>query len=70
LIVQGSQRAKEFLLMTQRLSQECMELANVDYDFLYNRSQHLLSIGYNIEEHTRTTVFTTCWHQKQGLPLL
>ena len=51
LIVQGSQRAKEFILMTERLSQECIELANVDFDFLYNRSQHLLTIGYNIEEH-------------------
>jgi cyclic beta-1,2-glucan synthetase len=53
LIVQGSQRAKEFLLMSARLAQECAELANIDYDFLYNRSQHLLAIGYNIEEHKR-----------------
>ncbi len=57
LIVQGSQRAKEFLLMTERLSQECMDLSNVDYDFLYDRSQHLLSIGYNIEEHKRDQSF-------------
>jgi cyclic beta-1,2-glucan synthetase len=53
LIVQGSQRAKEFLLMSERLAQECVDLANIDYDFLYNRSQHLLAIGYNIEEHKR-----------------
>lgn len=53
LIVQGSQRAKEFLLMTERLAQECIDLANIDYDFLYDRSQHLLAIGYNMEEHKR-----------------
>ncbi len=57
LILQGSQRAKEFLLMTQRLSQECNDLANIDYDFLYDRSQHLLSIGYNIEDHKRDQSF-------------
>ena len=51
LIVQGSQRAKEFILMTERLSEECTELSTVDYDFLFNKSQHLLTIGYNIEEH-------------------
>ncbi|MBV9986929.1 MAG: cyclic beta 1-2 glucan synthetase [Chitinophagaceae bacterium] len=52
-IVQGSQRAKEFLLMAERLATECADLANIDYDFLYDRSQHLLAIGYNIEEHKR-----------------
>jgi cyclic beta-1,2-glucan synthetase len=57
LIVQGSQRAKEFLLMTERLAQECNDLANIDYDFLYDRSQHLLAIGYNIEEHKRDQSF-------------
>ncbi|GAC1443588.1 MAG: hypothetical protein NVSMB63_12570 [Sediminibacterium sp.] len=52
-IIQGSQRAKEFILVTQRLAQRCMDLAELEYDFLYDKSQHLLSIGYNIQEHKR-----------------
>ncbi|NCI45909.1 cyclic beta 1-2 glucan synthetase [Sediminibacterium sp. WSJ-3] len=57
LIVQGSQRAKEFLLMTERLAQECLDLGDIDYDFLYDRTQHLLAIGYNIEDHKRDHSF-------------
>jgi cyclic beta-1,2-glucan synthetase len=52
-IIQGSQRAKEFILMTERLAAQCNEFAAIDYDFLYNRTQHLLSIGYNIEEQKK-----------------
>ncbi|MES2328858.1 MAG: glucoamylase family protein [Bacteroidota bacterium] len=52
-IIQGSQRAKEFILITQRLTQQCVELSTMDYDFLYDRSQHLLSIGYNFEEQKK-----------------
>jgi len=52
-IIQGSQRAKEFMLITERLAAQCIELSNIDYDFLYNRSQHLLAIGYNVDEHKR-----------------
>jgi cellobiose phosphorylase len=52
-IIQGSQRAKEFILMTQRLVQECIDLSTMDYDFLYDRTQYLLSIGYNFEEQKK-----------------
>jgi cyclic beta-1,2-glucan synthetase len=52
-IIQGSQRAKEFILITQRLIQQCIELSTMDYDFLYDRSQHLLSIGYNFEDQRK-----------------
>jgi cyclic beta-1,2-glucan synthetase len=56
-IIQGSQRAKESILITQRLAQECIDLSTMEYDFLYNRSQHLLAIGYNLEEQKRDNSF-------------
>ncbi len=33
--------------------QQCAINANIEYDFLYSKTQHLLSIGYNVEEHRR-----------------
>ncbi|MEO7531009.1 MAG: glucoamylase family protein, partial [Sediminibacterium sp.] len=56
-IIQGSQRAKEFILITQRITQQCVELSTMEYDFLYDRSQHLLSIGYNYEEQKKDNSF-------------
>jgi cyclic beta-1,2-glucan synthetase len=56
-LIQGSQRAKEFILITQRLTQQCIELSTMDYDFLYDRSQHVLSIGYNLEEQKKDNSF-------------
>ncbi len=56
-IIQGSQRAKEFILITQRLTEECIELSTMDYDFLYDKTQHLLSIGYNFEEQKKDNSF-------------
>ncbi len=52
-IIQGSQRAKELILITQRLAQECTELSSIEYDFIYDKTQNLLSIGYNFEEQKR-----------------
>ncbi|MBT1687484.1 GH36-type glycosyl hydrolase domain-containing protein [Dawidia soli] len=33
------------------LGEQCAYLADMEYDFLYDRSQHLLTIGYNVESH-------------------
>jgi cellobiose phosphorylase len=56
-VVQGSQRAKELILMAERLADESNELANLDFEFLYDRTQHLLSIGYSMEDHKRDASF-------------
>lgn len=45
--------AKERLALLDQLSERCQALSNVDYDFLYDRTQHLLTIGYNTEEHRK-----------------
>jgi cellobiose phosphorylase len=43
--------AEERIAATENLAQQCIELADMEWDFLYNKSTHLLTIGYNVEEH-------------------
>ena len=35
------------------MAKQCDELADIEYDFLYDKTKHLLAIGYNAEEHRR-----------------
>jgi cellobiose phosphorylase len=35
----------------ERLAADCDELSRFEYGFLYDRSRHLLAIGYNVSEH-------------------
>ncbi|MEP6711700.1 MAG: glucoamylase family protein [Ferruginibacter sp.] len=52
-ITESGRRAKEILLRIGQLVIKCNELAQMEYEFLYDRSQHLLSIGYNADENRR-----------------
>jgi cyclic beta-1,2-glucan synthetase len=47
----ASSRAAARLSELRQLAARCGELADVDYDFLYDRDRHLLAIGYNAGEH-------------------
>lgn len=50
-------RANEKLGELKMLAQLCEDFADMEYDFLYDRSQHLLTIGYNAEDHKRDASF-------------
>ncbi|MEO6490701.1 MAG: glucoamylase family protein [Ferruginibacter sp.] len=52
-ITEAARRAKESILTIEQLALKCMNLSNMDYDFLFDRVQNLLSIGYNVEDHRR-----------------
>lgn len=56
-ITESSRRAKELILTIEQLAAKCMNLANMDYDFLFDKSQNLLSIGYNAEERRRDSSY-------------
>ncbi len=56
-VEQASSIARERLLTIQSLASECHALAEVDYAFLYDKAQHLLSIGYNVDEQQRDVGF-------------
>jgi cyclic beta-1,2-glucan synthetase len=50
-ITLGSLRASRQIEEIGVLQQHASELAQFDYDFLYDKVRHLLSIGYNAAEH-------------------
>ncbi len=52
-ITEAGRKGKGILLTLEQLALKCAALSIIEYDFLYDRSQHLLTIGYNVEEHRR-----------------
>jgi len=50
LVTLGSQRARERLAALEGLALQAAEFAEVEYDFLFDRERHLLTIGYNVGE--------------------
>ncbi len=56
-VVETSRRAKERLLTIQAFMRLCDEFADISFDFLYDKSQRLLAIGYNVSDHRRDGSF-------------
>jgi cellobiose phosphorylase len=50
-IGQAAARATERLGELAQLALRCRELADLDYELLYDRDRHLLAIGYNVVDH-------------------
>ena len=48
---QAAERAAHRLAELRQLAARCTELADIDYEFLYDRDRHLLAIGYNVGDH-------------------
>ncbi|MEP7279580.1 MAG: glucoamylase family protein, partial [Bacteroidota bacterium] len=44
-------RADELISTTAMLARQCNILADMHWDFLYDKGSHLFSIGYNVPEH-------------------
>ena len=53
----ASKRARERITVIQSLAVQCSEFADMEYNFLYDPAQHLLSIGYNVDDHHRDASF-------------
>ena len=52
IAVASSQKmARDRIAMIERLGHECIGLAEMEWGFLYDKSKHLLTIGYKVEEH-------------------
>ena len=56
-LIETSRRAKERILSIQELSRLSEEFADIQFDFLYDKSQRLLAIGYNVTDHRRDNGF-------------
>ncbi len=44
--------AKQRIALVKKLGHECIGLAAMEWAFLYDRTRHLLSIGYKVDDHT------------------
>ncbi len=49
----AANHAADMISEIDRLAAKCEEYADLDYDFLYDKSKHLLTIGYNVDDHVR-----------------
>ncbi len=49
----ASRRARERIAALELLALQAGELAQMDYDFLFDEARHLLAIGYNVSERRR-----------------
>ncbi|MEO8085455.1 MAG: glucoamylase family protein [Bacteroidota bacterium] len=43
--------ADERITVAKNLAQQCEEMADLEWDFLYVKSSNLFTIGYNVQEH-------------------
>jgi cellobiose phosphorylase len=53
----GSRNAVARMAVIEALAVRAEELSRMQYDFLFDRSVHLLAIGYNVSEHRRDTSY-------------
>jgi len=49
----ASGRARDRIAVLEHLALQTGELAQMDYDFLFDEARHLLAIGYNVSERRR-----------------
>ena len=45
------QQITDLINVSENLARQCDKLADIDWDFLYDKSSHLFSVGYNVQEH-------------------
>jgi cellobiose phosphorylase len=54
LITDASRKGKEMMIAIENLANRCQQMASgMEWDFLFDKAQNLLSIGYNVEDHRR-----------------
>lgn len=56
-LTKGSNLATERINFFASLAEQCEQLSVIEYDFLFDKSTHLLSIGYNVEEQRKDESF-------------
>jgi cellobiose phosphorylase len=50
-ITEAENKAKRMAVALEKISRQCKDMVEMDYGFLYNKTKHLLAIGYNVDEH-------------------
>ncbi|MBK9470762.1 MAG: cyclic beta 1-2 glucan synthetase [bacterium] len=54
---QAGHVARERIATIELLAEQCDDLAQMEYDFLYDESRHLLAIGYNVGDVRRDSSY-------------
>ncbi|MBC8054110.1 MAG: cyclic beta 1-2 glucan synthetase [Sphingobacteriaceae bacterium] len=57
LLETGGRYAESQILLLEKLSGQCEELSEIEYDFLYDKSTNLLRIGYNVDDQRKDDSF-------------
>jgi cyclic beta-1,2-glucan synthetase len=57
LLADASRWAKDKIMVADALAQQCVFLSDMDYDFLYDKTQRLLSIGFHTDDQRRDAGF-------------
>ena len=53
MITEAGERALKRIESIEKIAEECSELADIDYDFLFDKSRKLLAIGYSVNDARR-----------------
>jgi len=56
-LIESGKRAMDRIATIRQISKRLNELSNMEYKFLYDKSRHLLSIGYNVDENRRDSSY-------------
>ena len=56
-VTEASQRANERIEVIEHLALMSGEFTHIEYDFLYDKGRHLLSVGYNVDERRKDTSY-------------
>jgi cyclic beta-1,2-glucan synthetase len=56
-VIEANLRANERIRVIKNLTRNSGELTHLEYDFLYDKGRHLLSIGYNVDERHRDSSY-------------
>ncbi|HTN65045.1 MAG TPA: glucoamylase family protein, partial [Burkholderiaceae bacterium] len=57
LLAMASRHARERIATVEQLARQATAMAWMEYEFLYDRGNHLLAIGYNVSERRRDNSF-------------
>jgi cellobiose phosphorylase len=52
-VIEAANHAKQRITALEKLAQQCKNLTEMEYDFLFDPAQHLLAIGYHVHERRR-----------------
>ena len=57
LITEGGKRANDRIAAIKHLAIKSSELSDMEYNFLYDKTRHLISVGYNIDEKRKDSSY-------------